>query len=157
MSEPRFPQTDAKWWILGVILAVIGGLWLLNRDTGEPDAATPLLSAPSTERSAPTLVIPEADEVPMCVSWEDAREFIGISPGVCGVVTMTFDDPGSAARFINFTSDRSAYYAVTFKGCDWGPLEGRCVRIDGPVELYKGKPQTVIEKCNQLEVYWPCP
>jgi hypothetical protein len=82
---------------------------------------------------------------PACLSWRDASDQIGTYTCLCGKVTQTYQDPGSSAFFIDFSRDRSAFYAVSFDYY-WQDLEDTCVQICGIVETYDGRPQIIIRE-----------
>ncbi len=94
--------------------------------------------------------------MPDCAWWDEAHTYIGTHHCICGVVTETYDDPSSTAFFINFSSNYSGYYAVSFN-LTFHDLEGKCVRICGMVETYRDRPQTIIHEVEQLEEIGSCP
>lgn len=94
--------------------------------------------------------------LPGCIWWHDVGGQIGAYQCVCGVVAETYDDPNSPAFFINFDANRIGYYAVSFNLAFHG-LEGKCVRICGVLETYRGRPQTVISEVDQLRELDTCP
>ena len=101
--------------------------------------------------------MPTHTPVPInCVPWLQAGDYVGKNTCVCGVVTATYDDPGSSAFFINFSSDRIGYYAVSFNHT-FTDIEGICVRICGTVDIYKDRPQTVIASPEQVQEIPACP
>jgi hypothetical protein len=91
---------------------------------------------------------------PQCTSWRDAGQYVGTYQCLCGTVTDTYQDPNSSAFFINFTRDRSAFYAISFEH-RWANLEGHCVQICGQIETYQGRPQIVIGDLDQLVLECP--
>jgi hypothetical protein len=113
--------------------------------------ATPSINV-TPEQPAPT----PSRTMPDCVSWLEAQDHVGAHQCICGVVTETYDDPNSTAFFINFGSDRTGYYAVSFN-LTFAGLEGRCVRICGVVEMYRERPQTIIRAIGQVEELGTCP
>ncbi len=93
---------------------------------------------------------------PDCTWWLEAQDHVSTYQCICGVVTETYDDPNSSAFFINFSSDRTGYYAVSFNLSFHG-LASKCVRICGVVQMYKDRPQTVISETDQLQELDTCP
>jgi hypothetical protein len=90
------------------------------------------------------------EEESSCTSWTQASRFVGSYRCLCGTVTSTYRDPQSGAFFIDFTDDRSAFYAVSFDYY-WENMQDDCIRICGMVATYEGRPQIVIrEPANQL-------
>lgn len=123
--------------------------------SSEPWVSEP--SATSSTTPAPTQPSPTPESsMPDCAWWNAANTYIGTHHCICGVVTETYDDPSSTAFFINFSSDHSGYYAVSFN-LSFHDLEGKCVRICGMVEIYRDRPQTIIREVEQLEQIGSCP
>jgi hypothetical protein len=91
---------------------------------------------------------------PECTSWRDGGQYVGTYQCLCGTVTDTYQDPNSAAFFINFTSDRSAFYAISFEH-RWTNLEDHCIQVCGQIETYQGRPQIVIRDLGQLVLECP--
>jgi len=83
-----------------------------------------------------------------CLHWTEAGRHIGEATCVCGVVTHTHDS--GKAFFINFTSDRSAFYGVSFD-YTWDDLEGQCICLSGLVGTYNGQAQIIIRTPNQVD------
>ncbi len=55
-----------------------------------------------------------------------------------------------SAFFINYSQDRTAFYGVSFD-LRWENLVGRCVRLRGVIETYRGRPEIIIRDRAQLE------
>lgn len=88
-----------------------------------------------------------------CVSWAEARNYIGQSTCVWGFVASTYKS--KQAYFINFSkTDYTVFYGVSFEH-SWTGLEGTCVILNGLIEIYEGRPQIIIEKPNQLQSCTP--
>lgn len=83
-----------------------------------------------------------------CLHWTEAGRHIGETTCVCGVVTHTHDS--GKAFFVNFTSERSAFYGVSFDHT-WNGLEGQCICLSGLIETYKSRPQIIIRTPNQVD------
>lgn len=82
-----------------------------------------------------------------CVPWWDAYAHIGEQTCVEGIVTWTYDS--GRAFFIDFTSDRRAFYGVSFDYVFYD-LVGQCVRLYGLVETYEGRPEIIIRDQEQV-------
>tara|TARA_R110002073_G_scaffold43095_2_gene119994 strand:+ start:985 stop:1341 length:357 start_codon:yes stop_codon:yes gene_type:complete len=92
------------------------------------------------------------------ISPQDASHYIGNSLTVEGVVSQVSATRGGTT-FINFGGrfPNHVFYAVIFRQntdqfSDVFALEGRTIAISGVVELYKGKPQIVLNSADQLEL-----
>lgn len=55
-----------------------------------------------------------------------------------------------SAFFINYSQDRTSFYGVSFD-FRWENLVGRCVRLRGVIETYRGRPEIIIRDPAQLE------
>ncbi len=123
--------------------------------TSVPSASVASPAASFTAKPEQPTPTPSPDK-PGCIWWHQAQAYVGSHQCICGVVADTYDDPNSAAFFINFDFDRRGYYAVSFN-LTFTSIEGHCVEICGLVELYRGRPQTIISELNQLEELDTCP
>lgn len=122
-----------------------------------PEISTPVPSATPSATPAPTQPPPtQTPTMPDCSRWDQAEAHIGTHHCICGVVTGIYDDPGSTAFFINFSSEHSGYYAVSFN-LTFHDLAGKCIRICGMVDTYRDRPQTVISQSEQLQEVDTCP
>jgi DNA/RNA endonuclease YhcR with UshA esterase domain len=70
---------------------------------------------------------------------------------VCVRGTVYSTNKSGSTFFIDFDNTRVSFYGVSFR-YTWYDLDGQCVEITGPVSEYRGRPQMVIEKKEQLEV-----
>jgi hypothetical protein len=124
----------------------------VSSPTIPPETSTATTTSSPTVPPAPTSTpTPEP-----CLAWSEAGGYAGTVRCVCGIVDNTYDDPGSTAFFINFGAERTGYYAVSFTLTFEG-LEGRCIRVCGAIEMYRGRPQTVIDNVDQIGEYPSCP
>jgi hypothetical protein len=106
-------------------------------------APTPT-SAPRPTSTTPPL----PPQTQPCLHWSDAGRHIGENTCVYGDVTHTHDS--GRAFFINFTPDRTAFYAVSFDWF-WEDLEGECITIHGTIGTYEDRPQIIIYHLDQLQ------
>lgn len=92
------------------------------------------------------------------ISPQDAPEYVGSSVTVEGVVSQVATT-SSGTIFINFGGrfPNHVFYAVIFRNnsnqfSGVGNFEGRAVAISGVVEWYKGKPQIIVSRPDQIEL-----
>jgi cardiolipin synthase A/B len=119
--------------------------------------ATQLVTA--TSLLTPTLIVtPTATPTPApLISWQEAAAYEGQQVTVEGLVVDSYKS--NSVIFLNFSSDRSQFKAVIFQR-DWGKwpqspeklLLGQTVRISGPVKLYQGTPEIIINDPAQVQV-----
>ncbi len=119
--------------------------------------ATQLVTA--TTLLTPTVTVtPTATPPPApLISWQDAAAYEGQQVMVEGLVVDSYKS--SSVIFLNFSSDRSQFKAVIFQR-DWSKwpqspeqlLLGQTVRISGPVKLYEGTPEIIVNDPAQVEV-----
>jgi len=119
-----------------------------------PSTATPLLTytprltytpVPTATPRPPTA----PPTAPRCISWTQAAAHIGETTCVSGVVYKTYRDPKSGAFFIDFDNTYTSFYGVSFQW-EWDGLTGQCIELYGTISTYKGRPQMVIERKDQL-------
>ncbi len=128
----------------------------------ELDAAavvTATQTATATLPLTPTLTVtPTATLQPApLISWQDAAAYEGRPVVVEGLVVDSYKS--NSVIFLNFSNDRSQFKAVIFQR-DWGKwpqsperlLLGQTVRISGPVVLYEGAPEIIVNDPAQIEV-----
>jgi hypothetical protein len=82
-----------------------------------------------------------------CISWHQAGKHVGQELCVEGGVTDV--EKTEEAFLVNFSKDRTAFYAVSFDH-DLSHLANKCVRIQGPIETYKGRPAIIIKSLDQI-------
>lgn len=118
-----------------------------TRNTATP-TAPPLPT--STPAPAPSATVASAERNPDgCLKYQFADRYIGQQDCVSGTVVGTYD--AGNAFFINYSEDRTAFYGVSFD-LRWENLAGRCVRLRGLIETYRGRPQIIIREASQLEL-----
>lgn len=92
-----------------------------------------------------------ADDIPadteICISWTEARAHVGEETCVRGVVTSTYDS--GHGFFIDFTSERTAFYLVSFD-YTWDNMEGNCIVAYGLIEMYENRPEIIVRDPSQL-------
>jgi predicted small lipoprotein YifL len=119
-------------------------------------AALAACGTPTPTYAPPTPVPPKAAPIsnppPTCMSWQNARAYMNQNQCIQGVVYSTYQDTKSAAFFINYDNSSTSFYVVSFKW-HWDGLQGRCIQVTGPIQLYNGRPQIIIENTAQLN---PC-
>ncbi len=107
----------------------------------------------------PTLVVtPTAtpSALPL-VPWQQAAAYEGQQVTVEGLVVDSYKS--NSVIFLNFSDDRSQFKAVIFQR-DWSKwpqspetlLLGQTVRISGPVKLYEGTPEIIVNDPAQVEI-----
>jgi hypothetical protein len=96
----------------------------------------------------------DAERESSCTSWAQASRYIGTDTCLCGTVTTTYRDPQSGAFFIDFSSDRSAFYVVSFDYY-WENMTGGCIQVCGTVTTYDGRPQIIIRDPASQLFYCP--
>jgi hypothetical protein len=82
-----------------------------------------------------------------CISWHAAPNYLGQSQCVEGGVLRV--DQSEGAFLLIFSNDPNTFYGVSLD-LDLSDLAGKCVRILGTVESYKGRPAILIESRDQL-------
>ncbi|TGD61990.1 nucleotide-binding protein [Tabrizicola sp. WMC-M-20] len=92
------------------------------------------------------------------ISPQDAAQHIGASMTVEGVVAQV-SVSGGGTTFINFGGrypDHVFYGVIFTSNAEDFPnvesLEGRSVALTGTVDLYKGKPQIILNSPDQIEL-----
>lgn len=92
------------------------------------------------------------------ISPQDAAQHVGSSMTVEGVVSQV-SVSGGGTTFINFGGrfPNHVFYGVIFTSSadefsDVKSLEGRLVALTGMVDLYKGKPQIILNSPDQIEL-----
>ena len=86
-----------------------------------------------------------------CIGWKEAGNHIGEYECIEGIVESIYNS--GDAFFINFTSDKASFYAISF---DWAwdkSIIDRCIVVWGTISIYNGRPQVIIENEDDLE---PC-
>lgn len=119
--------------------------------------ATQLVTA--TSLLTPTLIVtPVATPLPApLIPWQDAAAYEGQQVTVEGLVVDSYKS--NSVIFLNFSDDRSQFKAVVFQR-DWSKwpqspeklFQGQIVRISGPVKLYEGAPEIIVDDPAQVEV-----
>lgn len=129
-------------------------------------AALPTATLPisSTAAITPTAIpTPAATATPRpVIPWQQAAAYEGQEVTVEGVVVDSYKS--DQVIFLNFSEDRSQFKAVIFRR-DWSKwpqspellLRGATVRVSGPVQLYQGAPEIVVDDPAQIEVVAPPP
>lgn len=93
---------------------------------------------------------PQAASPSECITWQNAASVVGKNVCITGTVTRVFTDQKSGVTFIDFSSRDSDYTGFS-PSIRWdSSLVGKCVKISGLVELYKGAPETIIKDKSQL-------
>lgn len=86
-----------------------------------------------------------------CINWRDASSEIGEETCVEGVVQHIYNS--ETAAFINFDSTNLSFYGVTFDYRLDPAIVGSCIRINGTITTYEGRPQIIISDPDQV---WNC-
>lgn len=100
-----------------------------------------------TDVASDYVPLPE-DLATECISWKEAHLHVGEETCVTGTVTSTYNS--GKAFFINFSSNRSSFYVVSFD-FTWDNLRGECVVVHGEIILYENRPEIIIRDPNQLK------
>jgi len=111
----------------------------------------PSLTATPSSRPSPTpsAMLNSAERNPDgCLKYQFAGRYIGQQECVSGTVVEAYDS--GSAFFINYSEDRTSFYGVSFD-FRWENLVGRCVRLWGVIETYRGRPEIIIRDPAQLE------
>ena len=92
------------------------------------------------------------------ISPQDAGQHLGEPMTVEGIVSQV-SISGGGTTFINFGGrfPNHVFYGVIFNSnadqfSNVEALEGRSVALTGTVDLYKGKPQIILESPDQIEL-----
>jgi DNA/RNA endonuclease YhcR with UshA esterase domain len=117
----------------------------------EGEVAAAAGSPGSAARSSAGQALP----VQAVISWEDAASYEGQQVTVQGTVVDTYKS--AKVIFLNFSPNREAFKVVIFAG-DW-PLwpespdklyRGQALEVTGVVELYKGAPEIIVNRPEQI-------
>jgi DNA/RNA endonuclease YhcR with UshA esterase domain len=89
----------------------------------------------------------------------DAAKYVGQTATVKGVVSAD-KASGKGNRFLNMggaypNQDFTGYIPTKNAGalsCIPSPLTGKTISITGPVQLYQGKPEIILQSCSQLKM-----
>lgn len=91
------------------------------------------------------------------ISWQDAPQYVGQVVTVEGDIVDTYDS--GAVVFLNFSSNRDDFTLVIFaEDADSFPVapqdafRGKRVRATGEVELYRNRPEIILNSPDQIEV-----
>ena len=82
-----------------------------------------------------------------CISWHSAPDYLGQSQCVEGGVLRV--DESEGAFLLIFSNKADTFYGVSLD-LDLSDLADKCVRIEGTIESYKGRPAIIIESRDQL-------
>jgi phosphatidylserine/phosphatidylglycerophosphate/cardiolipin synthase-like enzyme len=121
--------------------------------------ATITLPISSTASTTPIAIrTPAATATPQpVIAWQEAAAYDGQEVTVEGVVVDSYKS--DKVIFLNFSDDRSQFKAVIFQR-DWSKwpqsaeqmLLGATVRVSGPIQLYEGAPEIIVEDPAQIAV-----
>lgn len=125
----------------------------------EPAAAVAVSATvtPAVALAVSATLTPTAAAPLPIVPWQDAAAYEGTSVAVEGTVVDSYKS--NSVIFLNFSDDRSQFKAVIFQR-DWSKwpqspeqaLLGQTVRVRGPVVLYNGAPEIIVEAPEQIEI-----
>lgn len=83
-----------------------------------------------------------------CVSWKSAPNYLGQSQCVEGPVLRV--DKSEEAYLVIMSNEPGSFYGVSFE-LDLSDLAGKnCVRIEGMIETYEGRPAIIITSRDQI-------
>ena len=82
-----------------------------------------------------------------CISWHAAPNYLGQSQCVEGGV-LRVDKSSEGVFLVVFSKESDTFYGVS--DLDLSDLAGKCVRIVGTIETYKGRPAIIIKGRDQL-------
>jgi DNA/RNA endonuclease YhcR with UshA esterase domain len=119
-------------------------------------------SLPAVQGAAARATAAPAPVVPEVISWEDAALYEGQQVTVEGTVVDTYKS--AKVIFLNFSPNREAFKVVIFAG-DWQlwPQQpdvlyrGKTLQVTGAVQLYKGAPEIIVNRPEQVSVATPVP
>lgn len=103
-------------------------------------------------------ITPTATAAPLpFIPWQEAAAHEGQPVTVEGQVVDSYKS--DKVIFLNFSDDRSQFKAVIFQR-DWSKwpqspdklLLGQTIRVSGPVKLYEGAPEIIVDDPAQIEV-----
>ncbi len=92
-------------------------------------------------------ILPAPTRLFECVAWHSAPDYLGQSQCVEGGVLRV--DRSEGAFLLIFSNEADTFYGVSLD-LDLSDLAGKCVRIVGTIETYKGRPAILIESRDQL-------
>ncbi len=169
---PSAPATPERIVVTVIVIVTATPPPATATATTPPPTATPLPATatprPTTPRPSATQYLPSPTATPSprpspipsatlnsaernpdgCLKYQFAGRYVGQQECVSGTVVGTYDS--GSAFFINYSEDRSSFYGVSFD-FRWENLAGRCVRLRGVIETYRGRPEIIIRDPAQLE------
>lgn len=102
---------------------------------------------PTFTSEAPVTGGPTPTRLFECIAWRWASDYLGQSQCVEGGVLRV--DKAEGASLLIFSREHGSFCGVSFN-LDLSDLAGKCVRITGTIEDYKGRPAIRIESRDQL-------
>lgn len=171
-SAPSAPATPARVVVTVIVIVTATSPPATATATMPPPTRTPLPATvalrPTTPRPSVTRYLPSLTATPSprpsptpsatlnsaernpdgCLKYQFAGRYVGQQECISGTVVGTYDS--GSAFFINYSEDRTSFYGVSFD-FRWENLVGRCVRLRGVIETYRGRPEIIIRDPAQLE------
>lgn len=134
-----------KKFLAPVLLAVLLLSACAPKETYHYEWPTPVATftpAPgvSGEKPTPTRLFE-------CIAWRWASDHLGQQQCVEGAVLRV--DKSEEAWLVIFSAEPGSFYGVS-SGLDLSDLAGKCVRIVGTIETYKGRPAIIIQSRDQI-------
>jgi len=93
------------------------------------------------------VILPTPTRLFECIAWHSAPKYLGQSQCVEGGV-LRVDKSSEGAFLVIFSKESNTFCGVS--DSDLSDLVGKCVRIVGTIEDYKGRPAIIIESRDQL-------
>ena len=93
------------------------------------------------------VILPTPTRLFECIAWHSAPKYLGQSQCVEGGV-LRVDKSSEGAFLVIFSKESNTFCGVS--DSDLSDLVGKCVRIVGTIEDYKGRPAIIITSRDQL-------
>lgn len=90
---------------------------------------------------------PTATRLFECISWHQAKKYVGQQMCVEGGVTHVHKS--EEAFFIYFSKEPDSFCGLSFE-LDLSDLLDKCVRLVGAIETYEGRPAIIIRSRDQI-------
>jgi len=138
----RSTPKNMKRFLLLIVLSVLLLSACAPKSTFQYEWPTPVATFTPVSGVVPTTPTPLFE----CIAWHSAPKYVGQSQCVEGGVLRV--DKSEGASLVIFSKESNTFCGVS--DLDLSDLVGKCVRIVGTIEDYKGRPAIIIKSRDQL-------
>jgi hypothetical protein len=139
------PPPDIPGTVAAAVRATVAAQPLATSRPPLPVPTTPRPAARAAT-AAPTAVPSPSNSA--CIGWQQARDAVGQTACVTGMVTNVSNRPTS--HFIDFSPDRTSFYVFSPSQTFDTSLKGKCIEVRGKIELFRDRPQIVVNDPGQV-------